>query len=106
MPVVVVESPAKAKTINKYLGSKYKGLASFGHIRDLAHRGLGVLVITHDLNLAARWCDHLLLLFPDGEACWGPAEQMLVPSVLERLYNQKLTTVEADGAPVFVPLRG
>jgi len=35
MDVVIVESPAKAKTINKYLGSGYKVLASFGHVRDL-----------------------------------------------------------------------
>ena len=35
MPVVVVESPAKAKTINKYLGNDYTVLASFGHVRDL-----------------------------------------------------------------------
>ena len=35
MPVVVVESPAKAKTINKYLGSDYIVLASYGHVRDL-----------------------------------------------------------------------
>lgn len=35
MKVVIVESPSKAKTINKYLGSDYKVLASFGHIRDL-----------------------------------------------------------------------
>ncbi|UXN60420.1 type I DNA topoisomerase [Phyllobacterium zundukense] len=35
MNVVVVESPAKAKTINKYLGSGYTVLASFGHVRDL-----------------------------------------------------------------------
>src|ERR1700741_1661522 len=35
MNVVVVESPAKAKTINKYLGPGYKVLASYGHIRDL-----------------------------------------------------------------------
>jgi DNA topoisomerase-1 len=35
MKVVVVESPAKAKTINKYLGDGYQVLASFGHVRDL-----------------------------------------------------------------------
>jgi DNA topoisomerase-1 len=35
MDVVIVESPAKAKTINKYLGRNYKVLASFGHVRDL-----------------------------------------------------------------------
>lgn len=35
MQVVIVESPAKAKTINKYLGSNYEVIASFGHVRDL-----------------------------------------------------------------------
>ena len=35
MNIVIVESPAKAKTINKYLGPSYEVLASFGHIRDL-----------------------------------------------------------------------
>src|SRR5579871_5538313 len=35
MQVVVVESPAKAKTINKYLGPDYHVLASYGHVRDL-----------------------------------------------------------------------
>ncbi|WP_309084567.1 type I DNA topoisomerase [Chelativorans sp.] len=35
MDVVIVESPAKAKTINKYLGKDYKVLASYGHVRDL-----------------------------------------------------------------------
>ena len=35
MNLVIVESPAKAKTINKYLGKNYKVLASYGHIRDL-----------------------------------------------------------------------
>ncbi len=36
--IVVVESPSKAKTINKYLGDSYKVLASFGHVRDLPAR--------------------------------------------------------------------
>ncbi|HJO68747.1 MAG TPA: toprim domain-containing protein, partial [Rhodospirillales bacterium] len=38
MDVVIVESPAKAKTINKYLGSGYTVLASYGHVRDLPAR--------------------------------------------------------------------
>jgi DNA topoisomerase I len=35
MQLVLVESPAKAKTINKYLGRDYEVMASFGHVRDL-----------------------------------------------------------------------
>ncbi len=43
MNVVIVESPAKAKTINKYLGSDYKVLASYGHVRDLPSKDGSVL---------------------------------------------------------------
>ncbi|HEX3499210.1 MAG TPA: type I DNA topoisomerase [Stellaceae bacterium] len=43
MNVVVVESPAKAKTINKYLGSDYTVLASYGHVRDLPSKDGSVL---------------------------------------------------------------
>jgi len=44
MNLLIVESPAKAKTIEKYLGSDYKVLASFGHVRDLPKDELGVEV--------------------------------------------------------------
>lgn len=70
-----------------------------------AAEGHAVMMCLHDLNLAARWCDHLLLLYPDGEACWGPADTMLEPAALERLYGQRLATAWVDGAPVFVPAR-
>ena len=42
MPVVVVESPAKAKTIEKFLGKDFKVESSFGHISDLPSKVLGV----------------------------------------------------------------
>lgn len=74
-------------------------------LAEQAAEGRAVMMCLHDLNLAARWCDHLLLLYPDGEACWGPARDMLVPAALERLYGQRLATAEIDGAPVFVPIR-
>ncbi len=56
MHVVVVESPAKAKTINKYLGPDYKVLASYGHIRDLPSKDGSV---KPDEDFALEWeMDH------------------------------------------------
>src|ERR1700749_3828954 len=52
MNVVVVESPAKAKTINKYLGSDYKVLASYGHVRDLPSKDGSV---QPDQDFAMTW---------------------------------------------------
>lgn len=50
--LVIVESPAKAKTINKYLGSDYHVLASYGHVRDLVGKDGSVLP---DDDFAMRW---------------------------------------------------
>ena len=52
MEVVIVESPAKAKTINKYLGSNYVVLASYGHVRDLPPRDGSVET---DNDFAMHW---------------------------------------------------
>src|SRR5258708_6793090 len=52
MDVVVVESPAKAKTINKYLGDKYRVLASYGHVRDLPAKDGSV---KPDEDFAMEW---------------------------------------------------
>ncbi len=52
MNIVIVESPAKAKTINKYLGRDFQVLASFGHVRDLPAKDGSVLP---DKNFSMDW---------------------------------------------------
>ncbi|MDX1402657.1 MAG: toprim domain-containing protein, partial [Kiloniellales bacterium] len=59
MNVVVVESPAKAKTINKYLGSDYEVLASYGHVRDLPAKNGSV---EPENNFSMSWA-----VDPNGE---------------------------------------
>ncbi len=50
--LVIVESPAKAKTINKYLGNDFEVLASYGHVRDLVNKDGSVLP---DEDFAMKW---------------------------------------------------
>ena len=58
--LVIVESPAKAKTINKYLGKDFQVEASFGHIMDLPKRDIGV-------ELENRTFEPTLIVTPDKE---------------------------------------
>jgi DNA topoisomerase-1 len=94
--LVVVESPAKAKTINKYLGRNYKVIASMGHVRDLPKSKLGVEIredfepsyeviasrkkVLKDLKDAAKESDEIYIATdPDreGEAIgWHLAEEL------------------------------
>jgi iron complex transport system ATP-binding protein len=72
-------------------------------VREKVAAGCAAVMSLHDVNLAARHCDHILLLYPDGSACWGPTPDMLLLPVLERLYGQRLMQGEVDGTPFFMP---
>ena len=103
--LVIVESPAKAKTINHYLGPDFEVKASMGHIRDLPSKGLNI-DIEHDfeptydimpgkkavvsqLKAAAKKCDKLYLatdLDREGEAiAWHLAQILGIPE--DRTYR-------------------
>ncbi len=110
MKLVVVESPAKAKTINKYLGSDYKVLASYGHIRDLPSKdgsvdpnedfkmvwelSPGGKKRLNDIITALKDCDTLVLASdPDreGEAiAWHILEEL---SAKKKLKGKKIERV-------------
>lgn len=61
--------------------------------------GIAALVILHDVNLAARWCDRLLML-ADGraQACGRPVE-VLTPPVLKLVYEVEATVLDMPGRP-------
>jgi DNA topoisomerase-1 len=97
--LVIVESPAKAKTINRYLGPDFEVMASMGHVRDLPSKGLNVDIENDfeptyevmpgkkrtviSLKAAAKKCDKLFLatdLDREGEAiAWHLAQILGVP---------------------------
>lgn len=61
-----------------------------------------VIMVLHDLNLAARFADHCLLLYGDGNVCAGTCAEVLDTPVLERLYNQPLRKI-SDRPPAWLP---
>ncbi len=103
--LVIVESPAKSKTINRYLGSSFEVKASMGHVRDLPSKGMNVdiendFAPTYDimpgkkrvvisLKAAAKKCDKLYLatdLDREGEAiAWHLAQILDFPE--EKTYR-------------------
>jgi len=61
------------------------------------------MIALHDVNLAARYCSHILLLFGDGEWQAGPVTELLTPENLERLYQCPVETVETSAGRRFLP---
>jgi iron complex transport system ATP-binding protein len=62
-----------------------------------------LLMSLHDVNLAARFCSHLLLLLPQGQVLSGPAAELLDCEVLERLYGYPMVRIENDAGVAFLP---
>ncbi|MCP3025375.1 ABC transporter ATP-binding protein [Halobacillus sp. A5] len=54
--------------------------------------GFTTIVVLHDLNLAARYCDHLVLLNEGEVVRSGPTADVLVPEVIEPVYRMKVKT--------------
>ncbi len=73
-----------------------------GLLRERARAGHTVLMVLHDLNLAARYCDHALLLGGDGEILQGPVDAVLDPVTLSRLYGIPIQRIETDQQRLFV----
>lgn len=69
----------------------------------LAARGQAVIMVLHDINLAARFCDHLLLLFGNGQSCQGAPTAVLTGDKLQALYGHPLQRLELHGHSIFVP---
>ena len=111
MNVVIVESPSKAKSINKYLGNTYRVLASIGHVRDLSPKNDAIDTnnnfkmkweisergkkVINDIANAAKNSENLYLATdPDreGEAIAWHVENMLKENPkLERVKIQRIT---------------
>jgi iron complex transport system ATP-binding protein len=61
------------------------------------------MIALHDVNLAARYCSHILLLFGDGDWQAGPVAELLTPENLEKLYQCPVETVQTSAGRRFLP---
>jgi iron complex transport system ATP-binding protein len=82
-------------------------MAVFELLSRLAREGQAVLLVSHQLNLVARFADHIVLLHRGRVAAHGAPAQVMQGAVLERVYEWPLVVTRdpAVGAPALVPLR-
>ena len=80
-------------------------LRAMGLLRAAARKGAGVVVVLHDLTLAARFCDRLIVLADGRVVADGPPAAALTDAVLAAAYGVKALRGERDGEPFVVPWR-
>lgn len=74
------------------------------HFRDLAASGAGVVMVLHDINLAARYASHVLLLDGEGGHVIGPAAEVLTAERLSAAFGHPLRAVVDGNSTLFVPV--
>ncbi|MFH1044072.1 MAG: ABC transporter ATP-binding protein [Pseudomonadota bacterium] len=74
------------------------------HLVELTRsRGKGVLFTVHDLDLAARFASHAVLLMPQGKVRRGPIGEVMTEAALRSAFGHRVTRLEAFGRTLFVP---
>jgi iron complex transport system ATP-binding protein len=71
-------------------------------LREKAHAGRAVMMSMHDAGLAARFSDHALLLFGNGEWLSGPTAEVLTPETMTKLYGVAVREIAWAGGRTFV----
>jgi iron complex transport system ATP-binding protein len=97
-PLLLFDEPTSDLDLRHQLGT-------LARIRRLAHeRGVGALVVMHDLTLAARFADRLLLLGGGRTLALGSWRDVLTPAYLREAYGVQARVAELDGLPFVAPL--
>lgn len=97
--LLVLDEPAVSLDLKHEMGL-------FELVRSLVdQQGLGVLMITHDLNLAARFADALLLLNDGRPVASGPPADVLTQEIVEAVFSWPVAMQTIDDRPQMIPLR-
>lgn len=73
------------------------------HVKHLSQQGCLVVMSLHDLNLATRFCDQLLMLMPDGSVIQGPRELCLTSTNLEQLFGYPFYRLSDEQREAWLP---
>ena len=74
-----------------------------GMVQQWKSQGGLVILVMHDVNLALRFSDHLLLLFGDGEVEHGPAQAIATEATLTRLYRHQMMSLDSPEGRWYLP---
>ena len=74
-----------------------------GMVQQWKSQGGLVILVMHDVNLALRFSDHLLLLFGDGEVEHGPAQGIATAATLTRLYHHQMVSLDSPQGRWYLP---
>ncbi len=81
----------------------YHQLHAMELLAERAVRGTAVAVVLHDLSLAARFCDRVLLLHHGAVIACGAAREVLQPAILEPVYGVRMRVIDEDGVAAIIP---
>ncbi len=96
-PILLLDEPTA------FLDLRHR-LEVLGLVRSLARAGRSALVVSHDIGLAARFCDRIALLAEGEIAAHGTPAEVLTPSVLRRVFEIDAEVIPGPGgAPIVVP---
>ena len=71
--------------------------------RKLKQHASALLMATHDINLAARFCEYIILLMGNGEFIKGPTEEVLTPNNLTQAFDCEIGSIVGQGRTFFYP---
>ncbi|MEE6210261.1 heme ABC transporter ATP-binding protein [Salarchaeum sp. III] len=98
-PILLLDEPTAGLDVNHQI-------RTLDLVRDLVSEGRTALAAIHDLDLAARYCDRLLVLSDGGVLAYGPPEEVLTTSTLREAFDARTAVSEnpVTGSPAVTPL--
>lgn len=71
-------------------------------VQQTREQGKALIMVVHDLNMTARYCDHVLLLLGNGQVLHGKMDEMMTQENLENLYGHPIQCIEVPGKRIFL----